>query len=405
MKLTRHLTCLIALLIVALPATGKPFAVHTDISIRQGNWYPLSVEDMKSAATDTALAEISRGGLFRLIHDDASMKKSVGLIRLEISLIGPAETAKLTIELNLPDKSTYVSTASISVRNLDHQGIYRAFEHIGKTAAQRLNDKTEALLVEPPLELARAPEPKPEPKEEPPAQPAATDTPVQTSDDPNLRAAYDQAQRLKRQYQYKKARILFEQVAAASGSGDTRLGRLARDELRYGLTVFEAQQRLVATGRLGNNPGDFFEQLRKTENLYRQILAENVDSFTRTQEAQQSLDQILVTRNAYKNALSSMLLNKATGLRIGMLEYVQDRGDCPPRKYIEELLGGFRTTLSLEQIDITSAQSATYIFTDKELAKIFASTDKKGATHELALICEDYDVRLAQSQTHFQRRL
>ena len=109
MKFTRHLTCLTILLIVALPAMGKPFAVHTDISIRQGNWYPLPVEDMKSAATDTALAEISRGGLFHLIHDDTSMKKSVGLIRLEISLIGPAETAKLTIELNLPDKPTYVS--------------------------------------------------------------------------------------------------------------------------------------------------------------------------------------------------------------------------------------------------------------------------------------------------------
>ncbi len=394
MKFTRHLTCLTALLIIALPAMGKPFAVHTDISIRQGNWYPLPVEDMKSAATDTALAEISRGGLFRLVHDDSPASKRTGLMRLEISLIGPAETAKLTIELNLPDKPTYVSTASISVRGLDHQAIYRAFEHIGKTAAQRLNDKTEALLVEPPLERVQAPEPDPEPKEEPPAQ---------TTDDPNLRAAYDQAQRLKRQYQYKKARILFEQVAAASGPGDTRLGRLTRDELRYGLTVFEAQQRLVATGRLGNNPGDFFEQLRKTENLYRQILAENVDSFTRTQEAQQSLDQILVTRNAYKNALSSKLLTKATGLRIGMLEYVNARGDCPPREDIEELLRNFRVALSLKRIDMTSARSARYTFTDEALAKVFASANDAEAPHELTLICEDYDVRLDRSPSPLQR--
>jgi len=47
MKFIQHLTCLAILLIVALPAMGKPFAIHTDISIRQGNWYPLSVEDIE----------------------------------------------------------------------------------------------------------------------------------------------------------------------------------------------------------------------------------------------------------------------------------------------------------------------------------------------------------------------
>ena len=97
---------------------------------------------MKAAALDTALAELTKGGLFSIVAENKSNK-----LRLKISLIGPAQTAKLTIQVNLKDQPSYVSMASISVYDMDFQGIYNAFEHIGMIVAQRLNDKTETLLI------------------------------------------------------------------------------------------------------------------------------------------------------------------------------------------------------------------------------------------------------------------
>ena len=130
------------MLFFASSIQANPFAVSAEINIRNGDWYPLPEGDMKATAVDTALAELTKGGLFSIVAENKSNK-----LRLEISLIGPAETAKLTIQVNLKDQPSYVSTASISVHDMDFQGIYNAFEHIGLIAAQRLNDKTEALLI------------------------------------------------------------------------------------------------------------------------------------------------------------------------------------------------------------------------------------------------------------------
>jgi hypothetical protein len=77
-------------------AHAQPFVVSTEITISNGDWYPLPEHDMKAAAVDTALAELTKGGLFTIV--DGSKKNKLGL---NISLIGPAETAKLTIQVNL----------------------------------------------------------------------------------------------------------------------------------------------------------------------------------------------------------------------------------------------------------------------------------------------------------------
>jgi hypothetical protein len=139
----KRFVCVLCLFI-AVSVQAKPYAVSTRISISNDDWYPLPERDMKAAAVDTALAELTKGGLFSIVEKSESNK-----LDLDISLIGPAETAKLTIQVNIKGQPTYVSTASISVHDMDYQGIYNAFEHIGLVAAQRLNDKTEALLIEP----------------------------------------------------------------------------------------------------------------------------------------------------------------------------------------------------------------------------------------------------------------
>ena len=90
-------------------------------------------------------------------------------------------------------------------------------------------------------------------------------------------------------------------MAAATGEGSERLSNLAKDELRYGLMVFEAKQWMVAMGNSAN-PGAITKSIKKSENLYRQILAENNDSLIRTQEAQAAL--YAFTENKTGNAFS-----------------------------------------------------------------------------------------------------
>lgn len=318
-------------------AHAKPFTVSTDVSISNDDWYPLPEHDMKAAAVDTALAELTKGGLFSIVEGNEKNR-----LRLEISLIGPAETAKLTIQVNIKGQPTYVSTASISVHDMDYQGIYNAFEHIGLVAAQRLNDKTEALLIEPNKGLGDH----------------------TSANDKELRAVYDKAQRLKRQYKYKSSRILFEQVAAATGEGSERLSALAKDELRYGLTVFEARQWMVAMGNSAN-PGAISKSIQKSENLYRQILAENSDSLVRTQEAQAALDNLSVSRNALKNILRAQTLMAASSVRMMMQEQYMMTGECPSKNDVSRYASSMHTETEVTINTVKKISDETrYSFTE-----------------------------------------
>ncbi len=308
---------------------AQPFAVTTSTTIENDNWYPLPARDMKAAAADTALAELSKGGYFRFVQQGAAAPRhDAGLLKFEISLIGPAETAKLTITLQVPDKPTYVSSASISVRGMDYQGIYNAFEHIGTVSAKRLNTKLAALLE----------------TKEPARHTTRTDPNAGKSDrtaevdDPRVKAEYERAQRLKHEQRFEEAKVAFERVAAASGPGTKKWVTLARDELRYGLPLFEAKQWLIKMGSPGNDPATLRRTQRKAENLFRQILAENTDSLQRTQEAQRYLDELAVTRAAIDNALRASSLSRATHLRIYLLQYYAEYGECPGRQAMEGIV-------------------------------------------------------------------
>ena len=347
----RKLFCLLLLFITA-SIQAKPFVVSTVINIHNGDWYPLPEEDMKAAAVDTALAELTKGGLYSIVAENESNK-----LHLEISLIGPAETAKLTIQVNLKDQPSYVSTASISVHNMDFQGIYNAFEHIGLVAAQRLNDKTEALLIRSNKSLSNK----------------------RLLNDKELQAVYDQAQSLKHQYKYQRSRILFEQVAAATGKGSERLSTLAKDELRYGLTVFEAKQWMVAMGNSAN-PGAISKSIRKSENLYRQILAENSDSLIRTQEAQTALDNLSVSRNALKNVLRAQTLMAASSIRMMMQQEYMMRGECPDKKQTSGFSSSMHTDVTIKSVK-TKGRETLYAFTENKTGNAFSlSCDDQGIT-------------------------
>ncbi len=343
------------LLMIAPLVQAKPFDVMTETSIRHGNWYPLPVADMKAAAADTALDVISSGGIFRIVNASSGSR---GRLKLELSLIGPAETAKLTLKLDLPDQPSYVATSSISVRGLDHQGIYAAFEHIGRSAGQRLNDKIQALVVEPQPDLTK--------------QASTTHPSGQQpgADDPQLRRLYDEAQRQKHRFHYQQARILFEQVAAANGPGSDQLQRLAEDELRYGLPLFEAKQWLVAMGRPYNTPQQIEQAQNNASNLFRQILAENRDSFERTREAQRFLDELSVSRRALQHARQASTLSRAHHIKIMLLQHLNWRGKCPNETEVRKLLPDAGTDINLIAVN-GGIDQRQYRFQDKKMDAVF----------------------------------
>lgn len=326
---------------LASPA-AQTFAVSAEVTISSGDWFPLPVADMKAAATDTALAELTKGGLFSI---SPAYKKNK--LRLEISLIGPAETAKLTIQVHLKDRVSYISTASISVHDMDYQGIYNAFEHIGLVAAQRLNDKTKALYIVP--------------AEKPVAATKPDSVPVSMPNDRALQAVYDKAQSLKRQHQYQQSRVLFEQVAAATGSGSERLSLLAKDEIKYGLTAFEAKQSMVAMG--SGDPATISKSIRHAQNLFRQILAENTDNLIRTQEAQSALDNLSVSRNALDNILRAQTLMAANHVRMIMQEHYMMTGECPDKKETSRQVSRLHTDIKINSVK-AAAKEKSYHFTD-----------------------------------------
>lgn len=123
-----------------------PITIQARYTFNTGDWYPLPEKMMKSATVDTALANLSNSGYFAF--NDGTV--ATGLMDFDISLIGPAETIKLTIQLFLPDHPTFIATASMSVKDLDHQGFYRAFEELGRASALRMLDKFNAYVMDEP---------------------------------------------------------------------------------------------------------------------------------------------------------------------------------------------------------------------------------------------------------------
>jgi len=351
--------CLLLGLILFTTTTvnARPFSVSTEITIRSGDWFPLPVEDMKAAVADAALSELTKGGLF-IISTDAVSVEQQNKLRIEISLIGPAEIAKLTIYVDLKDQATYVSTASISVHEMDYQGIYNAFEHIGMMAAQRLNDKTEALYIRPGSIADVVKNPVADTSAEP--LPAANNKALQ--------AVYDNAQKFKRQYQYQKSRILFEQVATATGAGSERLSALAKDELKYGLTAFEAKQSMVAMG--SGDAKTITKSIRHAENLYRQILAENSDNLMRTQEAQMALDNLAVSSNALKNVLRAQTLAAASQIRVMMQEHTMMMGDCPDAEAVSHQISRLHTEVVINSVK-QHGEETSYRFTENNTGNPF----------------------------------
>ncbi len=346
----------------------QPIGVTHSISIRNGNWIPLPVEELRRAAGDAALSRLTDAGRLSLLDSDdrgAELANS-GSLALEIALIGPAETAKLTITLDVQGSPTLVSTASISVHGLDHAGIYNALEHVGERAADRLAAKLDLL------------------------QNTRRDRGIRPDirkDDPARRRTYDEAQAAKRVGEYNEARILFETVVASGPDPNDTLRQLAEDELRYGLPLFEAQQAYNILGRLSlpGQQGRREEALSRAENLFRQIQAENPSNVQRVTEAQRALDNLIVVRGALANAMRASMLSRLSSLRIGMMEFSAMEGGCPDKERMRDLISRMNVRVRLEEV-----------VAEGDRARRYALSDSDSRTR-VELLCSDAGIEIVES--------
>ena len=269
-----------------------------------------------------------------------------GELALEIALVHKAETATLTIRLDVPGSPTLVSTASISVHALDSSGIHQALEHLGHQAADRLAAKLD-LIRDP--RLARLAN--------------ASRKEIQESD-PARKKTFKDAQDAKRLGQYGKARAAFEAVAASSRNPTDALRKLAEDELRYGLLIFEARQSLNRLGAL-SLPGQTNEReeaMTRAENLFRQIQAENPSSVERVTEAQYAIDNLVVTRGAITNAMRANAFAQAQPLRFAIMEFSMMEGRCPDQEQLTELVSRMNMQIALERTSSKGKNGQRYEF-------------------------------------------
>lgn len=137
---------LILLMLVNVSVRAEVLPVVVTSSFENDSWYPLPIEQMKNAVVDTALTRISETGKFAYLYkSDATLPGPVGSLQLAVALIEPAETAKVTIRLDLPaSKASYVSTSSASLSRKDYQGIFTALEQLGIDSAIQLTESMQS---------------------------------------------------------------------------------------------------------------------------------------------------------------------------------------------------------------------------------------------------------------------
>jgi len=128
------------LLLINVSVRAGVTPVIVTSTFQNDTWFPLPIEQMENAAVDTALTRISETGRFAFLYKtDNTIPTSPGTLHLKVSLVEPAETAKIMIRLSLPDNNgTYVSASSASLSDKDYKGIYNALEQLGSDAANQL---------------------------------------------------------------------------------------------------------------------------------------------------------------------------------------------------------------------------------------------------------------------------
>lgn len=156
---------------------------------------------------------------------------------------------------------------------------------------------------------------------------------------------YKEAQNLKRQFDYDSARTLFETVTEIQDSGTW--GKLASDELRYGLPMFEADQLVIKFGRSSHKPQQQDEYRDKAQELYQQVIDLNADKPERVQAAQRKLDNLITSSSYLKASRDMQLLSALTPMRMELRQRFSMYGKWPEEDWMRTTL---ETTLARSRL-------------------------------------------------------
>lgn len=317
----RLLLCLIITLNPII-TYAKSYVVTSETTISTSNWYPLSEQEMKAAAVDTALSELTTSGQFEISRTDKKAGQlHDGTLKFDISLIGPAEIVKLALTLHLQDNVTYVSSVAMDIHGMDFRGIYDAFEYVGTEAAKRLNTKIAMMH-----------------SNNGNYSPGGTKL-KEMKPNSNILKLFDQAQELKRKERFNEARALFEKVIEEGSLSDRQWIEMAADELRYGLPIFEADNILLSYSKQA--PRLVQQKLETVAHLYRQILADNTGKPERLIEMNRRLDAIVTSRKALANAMKVSSLSRARSLQILLQQEYMSREKWPDRFTVQQEIHQF----------------------------------------------------------------
>lgn len=325
----RLLLCLV-LSLIPITAYAKAYVVTSETTIHTSNWYPLSEQEMKAAAVDTALSELTISDQFEISRTDKKTGQlHDGTLKFNISLIGPAEIVKLTLTLHLQDNVTYVSSVAMDIHGMDFRGIYNAFEYVGTEAAKRLNAKIAMMHANNKNYSPGGTKLKP---------------------NSNILKLFNQAQELKRKERFNEARALFEKVIEGGSRSDRKWIEMAADELRYGLPIFEADNLLLSNNM--KTPMLVQQKIDTVAHLYRQILADNTEKPERIIEMNKRLDTIATSRRALANAMKASSLSRARSLQMILQQYYMTREEWPDQSTVKKEIHQF-----LPEVELVSYSS------------------------------------------------
>ena len=129
-------------------ADAKVFPLVVKSSFTNDSWFPLPAEQMKAAAVDTALTKISSTKKFAFLYSSDIETTKPGSLDLAVTLVEPAESAKLTIRLSLPNnEGTFVSSSSVSLSNKNYKQIFIILQELGDAAADQLRLSINEVLI------------------------------------------------------------------------------------------------------------------------------------------------------------------------------------------------------------------------------------------------------------------
>lgn len=347
-----HWLVLLFCLLLSAPIFAKPYIVSQVSTFSYGDWQPISEHEMRAAAVDTALSEISNGGLFELVGRAPQYSESPdGELILNISLVGEASIVKMTISLHLDATPSYVATTSLDIHNMDRQQIFKAFEYVGTESAKRLNAKIRLQKKREPAFGQGEPQSVYLPVLPTVSLPLPPQTMPQTVVSELTTQRFSQAQEYKRQGQFNEARALYELLVESALEGEQQWASMANDELRYGLPMFEAQMLSLSAGIELHM---IVENQQRVTHLYRQTLADNQSNPQRMMIINARLDDLAVSRVALARVVKHQSLANVSLLKMMLMERYSMQGEWPSRSSVEGVLERDLSNITISDYQLAS---------------------------------------------------